>query len=161
MQEKYWAKLTNYKFALCYFDAQMAQCVKINRIIKIVCAIASSAAIAAWAIWQQFAFWWGLIIALSQVAVAVNEFLPYTKRIKELSNIRASLTPLYNEMEKQWFYVSNGSLTDEEINNKCYSFVRQWNEIDDKFFKADTLPQSKKCKRYAEYTKDEYFKTNF
>lgn len=119
MQETYWKRLTQYKFSLYYFGAHMEKCVKISRSIKIVCAVASSASIAAWATWQQLSFWWGLIIAASQVLVAVNEFLPYTKRIQELSNMKAALTPVYNKMEKEWFSVANGSITEEEINKKC------------------------------------------
>ena len=102
MQKTYWNKLTQFKYSLCYFDAHLSRCVKINRTIKICCAVASSAAIAAWATWQNLSFWWGLIIVASQVMTAVNEFLPYKKRIKELSDIKAALTPVYNDMEKDW-----------------------------------------------------------
>lgn len=161
MQETYWKKLTQFKYALCYFDAHLARCVKIDRTIKIFTAIASSTAIAAWATWQGFSFWWGLIIVISQAVIAVNEFLPYKKRIKELSNFRAALTPVYNDMEKEWFYVSSGEMTEEQINKRCYHFVQRWNSIDDGFFVDDALPQIKKCKEYAEIAKNTYFETNF
>ena len=161
MQKTYWNKLTQFKYALCYFDAHLSRCVKINRGIKIFAAIASSAAIAAWATWQDLSFWWGLIIVVSQVVTAVNEFLPYKKRIKELSDIKAALTPVYNDMEKEWYYVSSGEMGAEEINKRCYYYVQKWNSIDDGFFKDDTLPQLKKCKEYAENAKNTYFETNF
>ncbi len=161
MQETYWRKMTQYKYALCYFDAHLARCVRIDRTIKIFSAITSSTAIAAWATWQGLSFLWGLVIAISQVVMAVNEFLPYKKRVKELSNIRASLTPVYNDMEKEWFFVCNGKMTCEQINNCCYKFVQRWNSIDDKYFVDDALPQIKKCKEYAENAKNDYFETNF
>ena len=119
MQEIYWKKLTQSKYALCYFDANFSRCVKIDRFIKIFCAVASSAAIAAWAAWQNLSFWWGLIIVISQVVTAVNEVLPYKKRIKELSDLISELTPIYNNMERSWHDVANGSLTEEEINDSA------------------------------------------
>lgn len=161
MQETYWRKLTQFKYSLCYFDAHLARCVKIDRTIKICCAIASSSAIAAWATWQGLGFLWGLVIVISQVTMAVNEFLPYKTRIKELSNIKAALTPIYLDMEKEWFFVSNGERTAEQINERCYQFAQQWNSIDDAYFVDDTLPQVKKCMEYAEKTKNTYFNTNF
>ena len=161
MQDTYWKKMTQFKYALCYFDAHLARCVRIDRAIKIFSAIASSAAIAAWATWQALSFWWGLVITISQVIMAVNELLPYKKRIKELSNIKAELTPVYHEMEKDWFYVSNGEMSAEQINKRCYYFVQRWNSIDDGYFTDDALPQNKKCMEYAENAKNAYFDTNF
>ena len=98
---------------------------------------------------------------ISQVVIAVNEVLPYKKRIKELSDLRSELTPIYNSMEKSWHDVANGSLTEDEINELCYSYVEQWNQTDDKYFKRDALPQIKKCKEIAEAEKELYYKTNF
>lgn len=161
MQETYWKKLTQYKFNLCYFDAHFSRCVRIDRRIKIFCAIASSTAIAAWATWQKMSFLWGLIIVLSQVVTAVNEILPYKKRIGELSNLKSELTPIYNNMEKDWYDVANGLLTEKEINDRSYLYTDQWNQIDDKYFKNDALPQISKCKNTAEEAKNAYFRTNF
>lgn len=161
MQETYWKKLTQNKYALYYFDAHFFRCIKIDRSIKIFCAIASSTAIAAWATWQKLSFLWGLIIVISQVVTAVNEVLPYKKRIKDLSDLRSELTPIYNNMEKSWHDVANGSLTEDEINELCYSYINQWNQIDDKYFKSDALPQLKKCRETAEVAKELYYETNF
>lgn len=161
MQETYWNKLTQYKFCLCYFDMHFSRCVCIDRRIKIFCAIASSTAIAAWATWQKLSFLWGLIIVLSQVITAINEILPYKKRIEELSNLRSELTPIYNSMEKIWHDVANGSLTENAIKDRCYSYVEQWSQIDDKYFKSDALPRISKCLEAAEKEKNSYFETNF
>lgn len=161
MQKTYWNKLTQRKYALCYLDAHFSRCVKIDRFIKIFCAIASSSAIAAWVAWQNLSFWWGLIIVISQVVTAVNEVLPYKKRIQELSGLRSELTPIYNNMEKSWHDVANGSLTEDEINELCYSYVEQWNQVDDKYFKNDALTKLKKCMNTAETAKEIYFETNF
>lgn len=161
MQKIYWNKLTQRKYALCYFNAHFSRCVKIDRSIKIFCAIASSSAIAAWVAWQNLNFWWGLIIVTSQVVTAVNEILPYKKRIQELSDLRSELTPIYNNMEKSWHDVANGSLTEDEINELCYYYIEQWNQIDDKYFKSDALPEITKCEKIAENEKNIYFKNYF
>lgn len=161
MQEKYWKKLTQLKYELCYFEAHLTRCVRINRIIKIMSASTSSMAIAIWTTWQNLSFWWGLLIAVSQIVITINEFLPYQKRIKEISNLQAALSSVYNDMEKNWYNVSNGEMNDDEINELCYNFVERCNSIENKYFKDDALPQIRKCVDYAEKTKNAYFKNIF
>lgn len=137
------------------------RCVHIDRWLKIICAVASSSSIAAWAAWQNLSFFWGLIIVASQVITAINDILPYRKRIDELSNLRSELMPIYNNMEKNWYDVANGLLTEEEINDLCYSYKVQWDQIDDKYFKGDTLPRVSRCVESAEREKELYYSTNF
>jgi hypothetical protein len=58
-------------------------------------AVASSAGIAAWAIWKEYAFFWGAIIAASQVADALKEVFPFTKIHKAASGHAISLNSLF------------------------------------------------------------------
>ena len=153
----YWNKMTQYKFSLCYLQLHFSRSVRINRIINISTTIAASAAIAAWAAWQNLAFFWGLVIVLSQVISSINQFLPYQKRIEEISGLLSQLSGLYICVESDWYNVANGKLTEEEINNLCYEYVRKWDSIDNKFFQSDTLPQKNKLIQTAEEKKNEYF----
>ncbi len=157
----YWTRLTQKKFELYYFSEHFKRCVKINRIINILCAIASSSSIAAWATWQQLSFYWGAIIVISQLIIAINEILPYQSRIKILSDLSAELTPIYYDMEKSWYRVANGSLPEDKIYDICYAYLKQWNAIEEKYFRDDCLPISEKCKSEAEKQKNNYFKSNF
>src|SRR5271167_2428242 len=48
-------------------------------------AIASSGSIAAWALWREHAFVWAATIAVPQVADALRDVFPFTKRHKAAS----------------------------------------------------------------------------
>lgn len=161
MQKQYWSRMTQYKFDLCYYDSYFARCVKIDRFLKIGLAVASSSAIAAWTAWQNLSFLWGLIIVVSQVVSSLNEFLPYKKRIEDLSKLVNGLTPIYNDMEEEWLYVANGSLTEDQINDRCYKFIRKWDQITRNTFLGDSMPDIKKCRDKAEKMKDDYFRNTF
>lgn len=161
MQHTYWKKLTQYKFSLYYLETHLAKCIKIDRSFKIALAIASATSIVAWTNWQNLAFFWGLVIACSQIATAINDFLPYKRRIKEISNLRAELSVLYNDIESDWYKVSSGQLNENEINKLCYNYARKWNEIDNRYFVDDVLPQNEKYINIAENQKNSYFETNF
>lgn len=95
MQLRYWNQMTQFKYELYYFSVCFERCVKLNRHIKIVIAIASSSAIAAWTQWTQLSFLWGLIIVIGQLIGVINEYLPYQQRIKELSEMQPELNALY------------------------------------------------------------------
>lgn len=58
-------------------------------------AVASSAGIAAWAIWKEYAFLWGVIIAASQVADALKEVFPFTKTHKAACDHAISLNSMF------------------------------------------------------------------
>jgi len=161
MQKKYWNQLSQYKFSLFYLDAHFSRCIKIDRTIKIVLAICSSTAIASWAIWSKIGIVWAIIIAVSQVISVVNEFLPYQKRISEISDMKAALTLLYYDIEHDWFKVANGELKEEEINDLNRDYLKKWAVIDDKYFFKDSLPCKEKCVKYAQNKKIEYFNTMF
>ena len=60
MQNTYWGKMTQFKYSIYYLEAHMLRSVRINRWIRIILAIASSASIAAWTQWQGLAFFLGI-----------------------------------------------------------------------------------------------------
>ena len=160
MQSTYWNKMTQYKYEIFYLENYLGRNVKIDRMIHICLAIASASSIAAWAHWQKLAFVWGLIIVVSQVVSAID-YLPYKKRIKEISDLLNEFSIIYNNVEKDWQKVANGSLSEDDINDLCYSYSGEWIKADNKFFKDDHLPQNKDCKECAENMKNSYFNCVF
>ncbi len=161
MIDTYWKKMTQFKFSLFYLQLYLGNSVKLNRIINISVTITSSAAIAAWAAWQNLAFIWGLIIVASQVVFSINQFLPYQKRIEDISGLLSKWNGLYINVESDWFRVSNGKLSEDEINDLCYDYIRKWDRIDNEFFVGDTLPQKARLIQTAEEMKNKYFENNF
>lgn len=161
MQERYWTQMTQFKYSLCYLAVHFARSVRRNRSIKIGVAIASASSIAAWAVWAECSFVWGFIIAAGQVVSAVNDILPYQKRIKELAELQPRLNAVYIEVERQWFSVANGSLSESEINNLCYKQMQAWDKIDQEYFREDMLPRIEECVILAEKEKNIYFKNRF
>ena len=161
MQQQYWNQLSQFKFELCYFAAQFAKYVSINRKIKIGVAVSSSVAIAAWATCASLSFWWGLIIAVGQVVSTVNAILPYQKRIEELSEMRPKLNALYISAEEKWFEVAEGKLSSEEINELSYKQLAEWEKINQMYFREDALPKDDSCESQAEEEKNTYFTNKF
>ena len=161
MINTYWKKMTQFKFSLFYLQLYLGNSVKLNRIINISVTITSSAAIAAWAAWQNLAFIWGLIIVASQVVFSINQYLPYQKRIEDISGLLSKWNGLYINIESDWYRVSNGKLSEDEINDLCYDYIRKWDRIDNEFFVGDTLPQKSRLIQTAEEMKNNYFENNF
>lgn len=58
-------------------------------------AIASCMGIAAWAVWREYAFVWGVVIAASQVADALKDVFPFAKKHKAACEHGMSLERLF------------------------------------------------------------------
>jgi hypothetical protein len=81
-------------------------------------AIASSGSIAAWAIWREYAFVWGAIIAVSQVVDALKEVFPFTKTHKAASEHTIALDSIFIDAQLEWENIFSGRYTDEQIANR-------------------------------------------
>ena len=160
MQLQYWNMMTLQKYSLIYLNKHFENSVKIDRRIKIFMAIASCSSIAAWTIWQQFAYIWGVIIAISQLIGAIYEILPFKKRIEELSSLKSELSALYLLIERivsrfKWRY------SEAEINDLIFKHRNDWDTIDEKYFKDDVLPVNEEFREIAEDECERYFCIRF
>jgi len=161
MQNNFWNMMTDKRFALYYLEAHFERCTTIDRGISIFLAITSSSAIAGWAIWQPLGFVLALVIAASQVLTVINGYLPYKKRKKEIAELKTKLTPIYYEIEYQWFNVAEGILSQNEINNLQYSLLQKWVTIENEYFIDDILPIKKRLREKAENMKNKYIQNTF
>ena len=124
-------------------------------------AIISSGSVGGWAIWNSLSVMWMVIVMISQVISIAKDYLPYSMRVKELSDLKCELSFIYTEIEEKWLSVSDGSLTEKEINMLFYHFTKKWNEVDSKYFTNDYLPSSVKLTSKAQNITNEYLKQTF
>lgn len=161
MQEKYWRYMVQIRSWLFYLDLYEENSYKWEKSINIFSAVVSSTSIAAWAIWQQFSYVWSVIIAVSQVLTAIKGFLPYNTRRKVTISFSEDLKLLYNKIEYNWFKVSDGELTEEEINEMLFTFKDEYTNIENKNMKEETLPENERFMKIAAQKTDQYFQNNF
>lgn len=161
MKKRYWDFMQQVRFAIFYLDLCADNAYKWDMFIKVISAIASSAGIAAWAIWNKFAFIWSLIIALSQVVNAVKRYLPYSIRLKNIEVSQRNLKLLYSKIEYHWLQVASGELTEIEINDLLYTFEKEYIEIESQCSKGSILLVKSKLEEKAKQQVDQYFKDNF
>jgi len=87
-------------------------------------AIASSCSIAAWAIWTEYAFVWGMIIAISQVADALKDVFPFTKTHKAASEHTITLGSMFIDAQLEWESIFSGRYTNEQITNRRHRLMK-------------------------------------
>ena len=161
MQERYWREMIQTKYSEFYIDLYLENSVIMDRRINVLLAIASCGSIASWAIWNQFALIWALIVAASQVVSVIKPYLPYSKRVEDLYNYSSDIKGLYIKMEYDWFYVSNGDFTEEEINETLFKYKTEYNTFTGKHLQKDYLTMNDIIKAKAESFVEEYFKKNY
>lgn len=160
-QRNFWYKLEQFKFELLYYDAHFGRCVKIPRRMRFSISIATALAAGAWMSWYNIV-WVNtvclIIVLLLQAMNAVIELMPFEKRKSDIRELANELLPLYNKMERDWASIANGDLTNDEIEDMSFSYAHRHEEIRRHYFKDDSLPPLKTCKKKAKEEADAYFK---
>jgi len=88
---------------------------------------------------------------------ALKNRLPYSKRTKFLPKFHSELTEVFNEYDYLWFKVSNGQLTDEEINDILKVLIAKDNKISNKYTIDNHLPYNEKLSNKAQIKYDGYY----
>jgi hypothetical protein len=134
-------------------------------------AITSSSAVAGWVLWREtFTVWginvnltfvWMLLIMLAQVVNALKEHFPYKKRLLSLATLSSDLSSLALVMESDWYKVSRGLLTEDEINDLHMDMKRKKHEATTKSFAEASLPLKKALLARADSDTKSYVETYF
>lgn len=161
MREVYWNKMYRYRYQFYYLSMLHEKSVIINQWIKMIIAIGSASAIAAWSQWTNLAFIWGFIIALAQVLSVINDMLPYQKRIARFATAINNLEFLFIEMESNWYKVDKGEWDSEKTNTFIYSLERKWEKVMKSDLKDDIISENQKIKEKAEKEATTYLNNIF
>jgi hypothetical protein len=149
-QTYYWDTFTRLKVDQEYLRQHEERLDSVERCFNIVSAVAASAAIGGWILWQNIQFVWAAIIAGSQVLSVVRPHLPYGQRLKALDNLCPDIESLVLGAERDWWKVSRGLLTEDEILDLATELKQRKAQAVRKHFKGLTLPENRKKLNVAE-----------
>lgn len=158
-QSQYWKELYQLKTHINFIELLLEKYELIDRTIKIILAIAASSSIGAWAIWNDHSWVWASIIAASQVISAINPFLPYKERIKSFSSLLHELEEVMIQAEFKWHAISEGELSDIEINKARFEIRAKKQKSLKKNIGNSTIPANSKYRTKAEESAKEYLET--
>ena len=133
-QNLYWNQMIELKVAAGYIRHYRDDLGKKVTALATVKAIASSGGIAAWAIWKEYAFLWGTIIAASQLADALKEVFPFTKIHKAACDHAVTLNSMFIDAQLEWENIFSGRYTDEQIMNRRHKLKKLQHEAERKNF---------------------------
>lgn len=161
IQEKYWRLLEDQKISTRYYYLYSNKLEKTDRLVEMIITISSSGSIASWAVWQEFPMLWASIIVGGQFLMTIKSYLPFKSRLKALSAIRKGLSSVVIKTENNWFEVSNGSMTEAEINELLTQQRELFLSILSEGLENVTLPDDDKLIRKAEQDIGLYFKAHY
>lgn len=156
VQEQYWKEIYQLKTHIGFLEFLLEKAEWKDRALKIVLAIASSSSIGAWVIWKDFSSIWAGIIAFSQVVSAISPYLPYKSQIKSYSSLLHELEELMIQAEFKWHAISEGNLTETEINKARFE-IRATKQKSLKKHIQTTIPTDSKLHAKAESSARDYF----
>lgn len=125
-----------------------------NTTLNVILAIASSGSIASWTIWDDYAIYWGGLIALSQLITALKPLFPFHKHVHTLNHKCYKQELLFLELIEIWQNLNDKSESEITIKTRLSYLTKLINE--NEFFDDDDgFEFSKKMQEKAQYmTKD-------
>jgi hypothetical protein len=160
-QDLYFTELVELKIACEYMRRYRNSLSRRLTFISAFRGIASSGAIAAWAIVQAYPLVWGGIIAATQVADALKDVFPLTPRQQAANNLLMSLDALFIEALYEWEGVYSGRYDNEEIVERRRKLMQLRHDLDVKNFPTGDLPQRKDLMVLAENDAITYLESMF
>ena len=156
VQSQYWTEIYQLKVHIAFIELLLERSERVDRSLKIALAVASSSSIGAWAVWNTLSWFWAGVIALSQVVTATNQYLPYRSRMKAYSSLLVELEELMILAEFRWHSISEGQLTEEEINKARFEIRGTKQKSLNKHIQT-TIPTDMKLQKIAEKSATDYF----
>jgi hypothetical protein len=123
-QQLYWNQMIELKVESAYTRRYRDALAKWVTGLAMVKAVASSGSIGAWAVWTEYAFIWGAIIAASQVADALKDVFPFARTHKSASEHTVALGSIFIDAQLEWESVFSGRYTDEQITNRRHKLMK-------------------------------------
>ena len=157
-QRRYWKELFELRVHVNYLEKYMEQSEFIDKFINFFLAVTSNGSICSWGIWREYNYIWAVIIAASQLINVLKQFLPYRTRLKATSGIMRELDELSIFAEKKWFYVAEGKLKNEEINELQFEIRSNKTKSVHKYLGINTLPTKDKLLNKAKEKAKTYIK---
>jgi hypothetical protein len=159
-QDLYWAKMVGLKVAADYIRHYRDYLGGWVTGMGVVRAVASSVSIGAWAIWRQYAFVWGLIIACSQVLDALRDVFPVAKRHKSASELSGILDSLFIDAQLEWENIFAGKYDDGQIAKRLHKLRTLHHNAEGRSF-HEGLPRRKDLFRLAQAEAAVFFRDTY
>ncbi len=107
MRTKIWNNLIVAKYKALYLS-YFNSCVRsIDRWSNGISAVASSAGISTWWIWEEFPWVWASLFGLAQLIIVVKPFFPYINNQNDLTQTWVFYEKLHLAYEKLWVDAQN------------------------------------------------------
>ena len=148
------------KVAACYIRRYRDYLGKRVTALGTLRAIASSGSIAAWALWKEYAFVWAAIIAASQVADALRDVFPFTKKHRAAGAHTVMLGSIFIDAQLEWENIFSGRYTDDQIMNRRHKLMKLQHDAERTSF-PDGLATRDSLFSQAQQEAKEYFTVTY
>jgi hypothetical protein len=155
-QRMYWDEFVQLKADACYIREYRNALNGWVTSTATIRAVASSGGIAAWVIWQRYAFLWASIIALSQLADALKDVFPFQKRRTALSRWVRQLDRMFVVAQRDWDAIAHGRCRDEQISKLLHQLRSREQRLQAKYV-PDGLARNDSAFQRAEAEAVRYF----
>ena len=160
LRDKIWHNLVNSKFKCFYLGYSIGKYQRRSLSMNIFLSIVSISSVSAWIIWESLPWLWAMIIAASNILIAIKPLLRYDKTVSELNKRLALLENIEIEYERLFFELDSGKLDEDSGSEKYFTLyenqIKSLRTPDELYLSLD-----KRIKKKAEEDTHRYIYSNY
>lgn len=142
-------------------QAHCQRAADIDRKVKSVLAVTSTASLGIWAIFKVFPVLWAGIIVVTQIVTATAKYLPYSARLKASAACYHDYRDIQNWAEAKWCEIADGELTEAQINKARVELRTKTAKVLKEHFPLDGLPKNPELTAAATSEAELYLSNHF
>jgi hypothetical protein len=154
----YFRFMEDVMYELMCINIMREKFVKIDIWTRIFLAVFSSAGVASWFVWEEYAQYAAVAIAISQIVSIAMPFFEWRKKIEKLMIASTEMQELADQIEDQWPQVKS-TLLDAEISEMIATLRARQRKYLERL--AEVGRPNENIRRKAEARLNEYGKLHF
>ena len=131
-----------------------------DKLLNIILAVTSSGSITSWTIWDDYAIYWGGLIALSQLITVLKPLFPFQKHVHTLNLRCYKQELLFLELIEMWQNLNDKS-EDEGMVRTSLSYITKLINENEFFDDDDGFEFSKKHEEMAQKMTEDLLITKY
>ena len=125
MRNRIWNLLAEVKFQSLYTYDCYKRSDRYSRYCSLLIAISSAGSIAAWSVWENVPYAWGVLVAGAQILNIALPYFPFLKEGKNFIDMHHELEILYLQVDKLWYCYEKGNMREALAEDEYFKIKDQ------------------------------------
>lgn len=158
-RESFWYSYCEMLYRTYYLKEYKLKIADRDRCVSWFVALATSASVAAWLVWQRYPALWSAIAIIVQFIGVIYPTLNYSKKEYALNLMIQDTQRIADEMAREWIFIDD--TPDKKIAKMILDYESRYHEQDNKYLLSLNLRPNIKISESATTEREQYLSVHY